>query len=65
MFSMDQKRAIADKVQHILRETRHPELPEGEIKFVLNVYGAEPWSWAYIHNNGAILKPGINPHNER
>ena len=44
MFSMRQKREIADKVQQILRETKHPELPEGEIQFKLHVDGAESWS---------------------
>ncbi len=64
MFSIHQKREIADKIQSLLRETNHPELPEEEIGFVLHVNGAEDWSWAIIHNNGSVLKPGINPHNE-
>jgi len=64
MFSVRQKREIADKVQEILRETNHPELPEGEIKFRLIVDGAEGWSWADIRNNGDVTNPGINPHNE-
>ena len=33
MFSVRQKREIAEKVQKILRETNHPELPDGEIQF--------------------------------
>ena len=45
MFSVRQKRYIADKVQAILRETAHPELPTGEIRFLLHVDGAESWSW--------------------
>ena len=64
MFSMKQKREIAEKVQQILRDTAHPELPEGEIQFTLHVVGAEDWSWADIRNNGAATEPGINPHNE-
>ena len=64
MFSKDQKRTIADKVEKILRETNHPELPKGEIKFRLHVEGAEPWSWADIQNNGSVLNPGVNPWNE-
>lgn len=64
MFSVDQKREIADKVQAILRETKHPELPAGEISFHLHVDGAESWSWADIKNNGSVTNPGINPHNE-
>jgi len=65
MFSVKQKREIADKVQRILRETNHPELPEGEIQFLLHVGGAENWSWADIRNNGAVDNPGINPWNEK
>ena len=53
MFSVRQKREIADAVQKILRETQHPELPEGEISFWLHVEGAKAWSWADIVNNGA------------
>lgn len=65
MFSVQQKRDIADAVQKILRETNHPELPkEGEIPFLLHVDGAESWSWADIRNNGAVAQPGVNPHNE-
>lgn len=64
MFSVRQKRDIADKVQAILRETNHPELPEGEIQFALRVTGAEEWSWADIRNNGAVSNPGVNLHNE-
>lgn len=64
MFSVRQKRMIADGVQKILRETDHPELPHGEISFHLHVHGAESWSWANIQNNGAIQVPGVNPHNE-
>jgi hypothetical protein len=65
MFSMQQKREIADAVQKILRATNHPELPETEIQFALHVAGAEPWAWANIRNNGAALKPGVNPWNKR
>ena len=64
MFSLRQKRDIAEKVQAILRETAHPELPQGEIEFTLHVDGAAPWSWADIRNNGAVTTPGVNPHNE-
>lgn len=64
MFSVNQKRIIAEKVQQILRETNHPELPEGEIQFLLHVNGAESWSWADIRNNGAVAKPSVNPWNE-
>lgn len=64
MFSVQQKRAIAEAVQRILRETGHPELPTGEITFVLRVEGAEGWSWAEIRNNGAVSQPSVNLWNE-
>lgn len=54
MFSVRQKREIADAVQKILQETVHPELPQGEISFLLRVKGADDWSWADIRNNGAV-----------
>ena len=64
MFSLRQKREIADKIQQILRQTQHPELPDGEISFHLHVDGAKEWSWADIKNNGAVATPSINPGNE-
>jgi hypothetical protein len=61
MFSVQQKREIAEAVQTILRNTNHPELPQGEeIQFLLHVKGAEDWSWANIRNNGAVVLSGIN-----
>ena len=64
MFSVRQKREIADKVQKVLRETNHPGLPKGEIGFRLQVDGATSFSWADIRNNGAVVHPRANPHNE-
>ena len=64
MFSIRQKRHIADEVQQLLRATGHPELPKGEIEFLLHVKGAAPWAWANIQNNGGVIKPEINPWNE-
>jgi hypothetical protein len=65
MFSMKEKRHIAREIQKILRNTGHPELPEGEIQFKIHIEGAENWSWADIQNNGAVRSPGMNDHNER
>ena len=65
MFSVAQKREIAEKVQRILRETNHPELPDGEISFHLHVDGAESWSWADIKNNGAVTNPTVSQWNEK
>lgn len=55
MFSVKQKREISEAVQRILKDTSHPELPEGEIRFQLHVEGAGKWSWADIKNNGQVL----------
>ncbi len=65
MFSVRQKREISEDVQEILKKTKHPELPEGEIQFTLNVKGAQSWSWAEIKNNGVVRNPSVNPHNEK
>ena len=65
MFSMRQKREIADAIQKILHATNHPELPAGEIEFALHVFGTQSWSWADIQNNGSVMTPGRNQHNER
>jgi hypothetical protein len=65
MFSIRQKREIAEAVQRILRATNHPELPkDGEITFSLHVEGAESSSWADIENNEAVVTPAVNPHNQ-
>ena len=66
MFSVRQKREIAEAVQKVLRDTNHPELPEeGEIRFSLQVWGAQVWSWALIRNNESVPEPDVNPHNEK
>ena len=54
MFSVKQKRKIAEAVQKILRDTEHMELPDTEIQFLLHVRGKEGWSYADILNNGAV-----------
>ncbi len=64
MFSVEQKRDISNSVQQILRDIGHPELPTCEISFMLHVAGRYSWSWADIQNNGAVLNPSVNPHNE-
>ena len=63
MFSIEQKRDISDKIQKILRDTNHPELPEGEIIFVIEIEGKEYCSRAKIKNNAP--NPTVNPCNDR
>ena len=60
MFSVEQKRRISDEVQRVLRATGDPELPPGEIQFLLHVDGSESWSWADILNNGAVPEAPVN-----
>lgn len=64
MFSVRQKQEIAEKIQTLLKDTKHPELPEGDIRFQIHVEGAEAWSWADIQDNASATNPGINPWNE-
>ena len=65
MFSVRQKREISARIQVMLRNINHPELSKTEeIRFALHVVGATPMSWADIQNNGAIVNPTVNPHNE-
>lgn len=66
MFSVRQKRDLADAIGKLLRATNHPELPPtGPIRFELLVLGAEGWSYARILNNESVEAPSVNPHNER
>jgi len=61
MFSPQQKRKIAMKVQAALQETADYELPLGEVNFILHVDGADPLSWANIRNNSGrdVLIPAM------
>ena len=54
MFDILTKRKIAREIQWLLRETKDPELPIGEIQFQIHVEGKDENSWADIVNNGAI-----------
>ena len=59
MFSPELKKEISDAVQEILQNTKHGELPIGEVNFLLHVDGAESWSWANIKNNGSVNESGV------
>ena len=67
MFSVREKQIISEKIQKVLRDTNHPELPEGEISFEIHVHGEKAFSFADIKNNGCFNetnKPSVNPWNE-
>jgi len=67
MFSQEQKRYIAAKIERLLLEIGHPEMPTERPRFKLHVDGKEGWSWADIEPNWRFddRDPGVNPHNER
>ncbi len=67
MFSVTEKKEIARKIEKILLDLNHPEMPTEKPKFKLHVDGKEDWSWADIEPNWVFEdgKPmGINPFNE-
>jgi len=64
MFSVSEKQAISDAIQKILRDTNHPELPEGEIEFEIYVFEKQGWRTAVIQNNSAVTNPSVNRWNE-
>ena len=67
MFSMQEKKYIAEKVEKLLLELNHPEMPKEKPKFSLHVDGEESWSWADIQPNWTFTEdnvPGVNPFNE-
>lgn len=68
MFSLAQKRHIAEVIEKTLIELNHPEMPKEKPNFFLHVEGSEKWSWADIVPNWCfddLNKPTINPWNER
>lgn len=67
MFSMAEKRQIADIIEKALLRLDHPEMPKEKPSFTLHVDGKESWSWADIEPNWKFddkNKPGVNPWNE-
>ena len=67
MFSVAQKRHLAEVVEKALLEICHPEMPDSRPRFHLHVDGKESWSWADIEPNWTFdegREPGVNPWNE-
>ncbi len=67
MFSLKEKQEIAAKIEELLLELNHPEMPKEKPMFTLHVEGKEGWSWADISPNWTYSKdnpPGVNPWNE-
>ncbi len=55
MFTYEERRAISEQIQRILRATLRPEL-DGDIRFLLHVEGSEPWSWADIKSSDSKFR---------
>lgn len=67
MFSVEEKRKIAEAIEKLLLELDHPEMPKEKPKFKLHVDGKESWSWADIEPNWVFedgKEMGVNPFNE-
>ena len=66
MFSIKEKQHIAQKIEELLLELKHPEMPTERLMFKLHVDGKESWSWADIEANWTFesRKPSCNPFNE-
>lgn len=68
MFSVAEKRQIADTVEKLLLSLNHPEMPKEKPLFQLHVTGREEWSWAEIEPNWVFDEghktPTANPFNE-
>lgn len=64
MFSVAEKRHIAEVVERTIRELNHPEVDNDNITFHLHVNGRESWSWADIHQNSLPVESAPNQWNE-
>jgi len=66
MFSKKEKQTIASKIETLLLELNHPEMPREKPDFHLSVKGKESWSWAEIDPNWTYddKAVSVNPWNE-
>ena len=67
MFSMKEKQEIAAKIEKLLLELNHPEMPTERPNFSLHIDGEQFWSWADIEPNWKYSTdnpPRVNPWNE-
>ena len=67
MFSVEEKKKIAETIEKLLLDLKHPEMPTEKPKFKLHIDGKESWSFADIEPNwvfeeGKEMK--VNPFNE-
>ena len=66
MFSKEEKQKIAEAIEKLLLDLKHPEMLTEKPKFKLHVDGKADWSWADIEPNWVYedKEPGVNPWNE-
>jgi len=67
VFSVKEKRKIAEEIEKLLLNLDHPEMPKDKPVFKLRVDGKESWSWAEIKPNWKYddaNSPNTNPWNE-
>ncbi|HEB41535.1 MAG TPA: hypothetical protein ENI08_00765 [Candidatus Dependentiae bacterium] len=64
MFSMQQKKELAEVIEKKILSFNHPEMPKEKPSFKLHVDGG--FSWADIEPNWTFedKEPSINPFNE-
>jgi len=51
MFSIAEKKKIAEGVEALLLSFNHSEMPTEKVRFELHIEGKEAWSWANIRPN--------------
>jgi hypothetical protein len=68
MFSVAEKRKIAEAIEKVLLELNHPEMPKEKPVFKIHIDGKESWSWADIEPNWVFddghKVGGVNYFNE-
>lgn len=68
MFSVNEKREIAEGIEKLLLDLGHPEMPKDKPSFNLHVDGKESWSWADIKPNWTYNEsnlPSVSSWNEK
>ena len=68
MFSIEEKRKIAEAVEQVVISLDHPEMPKEKPVFKLHITGKEPWSFADITPNWLYddkNKPNSSEWNEK
>lgn len=56
MFSMAEKKKIAEAVEKVILSLNHPEMTTEKVDFTLHVVGKEEWNYAEIFPNWTFDK---------